>query len=203
MDTNSALNTCEYFNINHSVHAFDMKTIIVFVYLGLQFKWNHMSSTNSHNASCIHKGLHAGKWPDLMVSKPDYVSTLGYNWTDHTGRPLEPQVLWDASGTTLADASIQWCPSGDPVLICIIGTHRKTTGKPLEDHWKHTGNTLATNNSFSSGIPVYTGVYVPGTLNCHWIATGRPLAQGKGYNAKNTMAVCGVIAKPLSWMISH
>ena len=58
---------------------------------------------------------------------------------------------------SLADASTQWCSSGDHVLICIIGTHWKTTGKPLEDHWKTTGSTLATNYSFSSGIPVYTG----------------------------------------------
>ena len=86
-----------------------------------------------------------------MTFKLDSVSTLEYHWTDHTGRPLELQVHWDVTGTTLADASTQWCPSGDPVLICIIGT-------PLEDHWKHTGNTLATNNYFSSGIPVYTGV---------------------------------------------
>ena len=78
-----------------------------------------------------------------MTSKPDSVSTLGYHWTDHTGRPLEPQVHWDATGTTLADASTQWCSSGDPVLICIIGTHWKTIGKPLEDHWKTTGSTLA------------------------------------------------------------
>ena len=99
------------------------------------------------------------KWPDLMTSQPDSVSTLRYYWTDHTGRPLEPHVHWDATGTTLADASTpQLCPSGNPVLICIIGTHCKTTGKPLEDHWKHIGNTLATNNYFSSGIPVYTGV---------------------------------------------
>ena len=169
---------------HYSVHAFDMSTIIVFVYLGLQVKWNQFSSNNSHHASCIHKGSHAGKWPDLMTSKPDSVSTLGYHWTDHTGRPLEPQVHWDATGTTLADASTQWCSSGDPVLICIIGTHWKTTGEPLEDHWKTTGSTLATNNSFPSGIPVYTGVYVPGTLDCHWIATGRPLAQGKGQNTE-------------------
>ena len=129
-----------------------------FVYLGLQVKWNQLSSNNFHHISCIHKGSHVGKWPHLMTSKPDSVSTLGYHWTDHTGRPLEPQVHWDATGTTLADGSTQWCPSGDPVLICIIRTHWKTTGKPLEDHWKHTGNTLATNNSFSSGIPMYTGV---------------------------------------------
>ena len=125
-----------------------------FVYLGFQVNWNQFSSNNSHHTSCIHKGSHAGKWPDLMTSKPDSVSTVGYHWTYHTGIPLEPQVHWDATGTTLAYASTQWCPSGDPVLICIIGTHRKTTGKPLEDHWKHT----AYQNSFSSGIPVYTGV---------------------------------------------
>ena len=120
---------------HYSVHAFDMNTIIVFVYLGLQVKWNQFKSNNSHHACCIHKGSHAGKWPDLMPSKPNSVSTLVYHWTDHTGRPLEPQVHWDATGTTLADASTQWCSSGDPVLICIIGTHWKTTGKPLEAHW--------------------------------------------------------------------
>ena len=146
------------------------------MYLGLQVKWNQFSSNNSHHTSCIHKGLHAGKWPDLMTSKPDSVSTLGY----HTRRPLEPQVHWDATGTTLSDVSTRWCSSGNPVLICIIGTHWNTTGRPLEDHWKHTGNTLATNNSFPSGIPVYTRVLVPGTLDCHYIATGIPLAQGKG-----------------------
>ena len=187
---------------HHCVHAFDMSTIIIFVQLGLQVKWNQLSSNNSHNTSCIHKGSHAGKWPDLMTSKPYSVSTLGYHWTDHTGRPLEPQVHWDATGTTLADTSTEWCSSDDPVLICIIGTHWKTTGatstlachwnhtggwssvnlhnwntledhwkatgRPLEAQWKHTGN----NNSFSSGIPVYTGVYVSGKLDCHWKTTG-------------------------------
>ena len=130
---------------HHPVHALDISTIIFFVYLGLQFRWNQLSSNNSPHTSCIHKGLHAGKWPDLMTSKPDSVRTLGCHWTDYTG-------------TTLADTIIQWCPSGKPVLICIIGTHWKTTGRPPEDHWKHTGNTLATNNSYSNGISVYTGV---------------------------------------------
>ena len=123
-----------------SVHAFDMSTVIVFVYLGFQVNWNQFSSNNPHHTSCIHKGSHAGKWPDLMTSKPDSVSTLGYHWTYHTGRPLEPQVHWDATGTTLADASTQWCSSGDPVLICIIGTledhwSHKYIGMPLEPHW--------------------------------------------------------------------
>ena len=48
MDASSALNTCDY-----SVHAFDMSTIIVFVYLGLQIKWNQFSTNNSHHSSCI------------------------------------------------------------------------------------------------------------------------------------------------------
>ena len=104
-----------------------------------------------------------------MTSKPDSVSTLGYHWTDRTGRPLEPQVHWDATGTTLADASTQWCSSGDPVLICIIGTHWKTTRKPLEDHWKHTGIS-----------PVLFQCTLGSKFQAHWIATGRPLAQGKG-----------------------
>ena len=192
---------------HYSVHAFDMSTIIVFVYLGLQVKWNQFSSNNSHHSSCIHYGSHAGKWPDPMTSKPDSVSTLGYHWTDRTGRPLEPQVHWDATGTALADASTQWCSSGDPVLICIIGTHWKTTGatstlgchwnhtgwclhpvvfqwrssvnlhnwntleddwkatgKPLEDHWKHTGIS-----------PVAFQCTLGSKFQAHWIATGLPL----------------------------
>ena len=143
-----------------------------FVYLGLQVKWNQFSSNNSHHTCCIHKGSHAGKWPDLMTSKPESVSTLRYHWTDHTGRPLEPQVHWDVIGTTLADASTQWCPSGDPVLICIIGAHRKTTGKPLEDHWKHTGYQqffLQWHSSVHCGLSSrHTGL----PLDCHWKITG-------------------------------
>ena len=102
---------------------------------------NQFSSNNSHHTNCIHRGLHAGKCPDLMTSKRDSFSTLEYHWTDHTGTPLEPQIHWDATGTTLADANNQWCPSGDPVLICIIGTRWKTTGatRTLECHWNHTG----------------------------------------------------------------
>ena len=140
------------------VHAYDISTIIVFVYLALQVILHQLSSINFHHSSGMHKRLHAGKWPTLMTSKPDSVSTLGYHWTDHGGKPLEPKVHRDATGTTLADASTQWCPSDDPVLICIIGTHWNTTGRALEDHWKYTGNALATNNAFSSGISVYTGV---------------------------------------------
>ena len=180
-----------------------------FLYLRLQYKWDRLSSNNSRHTSCIHKGLQAGKWPDLMASKPDALSTLGYHWTYYTGitlhnataqwsssgnpvliciigthwqslepqvhcdvtgttltdastkwypsgnpvliciigthwQSLEPQVHCDVTGTTLTDASTKWYPSGNPVLICIIKTHRKTNERPLKHHWRHTGNTLAT-----------------------------------------------------------
>ena len=153
---------------HHSVHAFDMSTIIVFVYLGLQVKWNQFSSTNSHHTSCIHKRSHAGKWPDLMTSKPDAVSTLGYHWTDHTGRPLETQVHWDATGTTLADTSTQWCSSGNPVLICIIGTHWKTTGSTLETHWLPTFLSPVAFQCTLGLSSRHTGL----PLDCHWKTTG-------------------------------
>ena len=151
------------------MHAFDMSTIIVFVYLGLQVKSNQFKSNNSHHTSCIHKGLHAGKWPGLMTSKPDSVSTLGYHWTDHTGRPLEPQVHWDVTGTTLADASTQWCSSGDPVLICVIGTHWKTKPLPWASvHWNATGMPLVD--------PVYIGIPLgnpANTCRVHLNTTGK------------------------------
>ena len=158
----------------------------------LQFK---LKQPSSRHTSCIHKGLHAGKWLDLMTSKTDSVSTLGYHWAHYTGTTLAAAIIqWSSSGNpenshkytgvrlvgiTLADASIQWCPSGDPLFICIIGTHWKTTGRSLKDHWKHTGNKLATNNPFSSGILMYTWVLIPSTLDCHWITTEFPLAQGR------------------------
>ena len=150
-----------------------MSTTIVLCIWGC--KSNQLSSNNSHHTRCIHKGSHAGKWPDLMTSKPDSVSTLRYHWTDHTGRPLEPQVHWDATGTTLADASTQWCSSGDPVLICIIGTHWKTTGarSTLGCHWNHTGwcwNPVVVSQWRSS-----VNFHNWNTLEDHWKATGRPL----------------------------
>ena len=157
---------------HYSVHAFNMSTILVFVYLGLQVKWNSFSSNNSHYTNCIHKGSHAVKWPDLMTSKPDSVFTLGYNWTDHTGRPLEPQEHLDATETTLAYTNTQWCSSGDPVLIYIIGTHWKTTGKPLEDHWKHTGYQqylLQWHFSVHWGL---SSRHTRLPLDCHWKTTG-------------------------------
>ena len=130
------------------MHASDKRTLIVFLWIWvyLQFKWDQLSSNNSHHTSCIYKGLVAGKCPDLLTSKPDAGSTLMlssselpmaiqsfnhlHNWStleDHwsnkfTGMPLEPHWLMLA-------------PSGKPVLICIIGTQWRTTGSTLEAHW--------------------------------------------------------------------
>ena len=135
-----------------------------------------------------------------LTSKPDSVSTLGYHWTDHTGRPLESQVHWDATGTTLADASTQWCSSGDSVLICIIGIHWKTTGatSTMGCHWNHTGwcyhpvvfqwRSSVNLHNWTTGRPLEAHWLSPVAFQCtlaskfqaHWIATGRPLAHGKG-----------------------
>ena len=108
------------------------------------------------------------RWRD--TSKPDSVSTLGYHWTDHTGRPPEPQVHWDATGTTLADA--KWCSSGDPVLMCIIGTHWKTTEATSTLHWEATGTTVADASIqwYPSGDPVLICI-----IGTHWKATGSTL----------------------------
>ena len=109
-----------------------------------------------------------------MTSKPDSVGTLGCHWTDQTGRPLEPQVHWNATGTTLADARAQWCSSGDPVLICIIGTHWKTTGatSTLGCHWNHTGwFQHPVVSQWRSSVNLHNW----NTLEDHWKATGTPL----------------------------
>ena len=141
---------------HHSVHAFDMSTIIVFVYLGLQIKWNQFSSSNSHHTSCIHNGLHAEKWPDLMTSEADSVSALGYHWTEHTGRPGRPLEPQDYTGMPLEPHWLMLAPSGVPVAIqCLhnwntLEHHWKATGRPLEAHWKHTGY----QQFFSSGTGV-------------------------------------------------
>ena len=150
VDTSSALNTCEYFIIPLCM-PFLWAPLYFFVYLGLEVKRNQFSSNNSHHTSCIHKGSHAGKWPDLITSKPDFGIPVHWDTTgqttlevhkctgmplephwlmlapsgvpvaiqclfaylEHTGRPLEPEVHWDATGTTLTDSSTQWCPNGD------------------------------------------------------------------------------------------
>ena len=71
---------------------------IVFVYLELKFKWNQQSSHSIRHSSCIHTGLHAGQWPDLMTTNPDSVG-------DTTGQ------------RTLEQHWLMLSPSGAPVAI--------------------------------------------------------------------------------------
>ena len=116
-----------------------------FCVFGVASQIKSVNSKNSHHTSCIHKGLHAGRWPDLMTSKPDSVSTLGCHW-NQTGWCQHPVVF-------------QW----RSVLICIIGTHWNTTGRPLETHW------LPTIIS-----PVAFHGTLGSKFQAHWIATGLP-----------------------------
>ena len=104
---------------------------------------------------------------------------------NHTGWCYHPVVFqWqsrrgshvhrDAIGTKLADASTQWCPSGNPVLICIIGTHWKTTGatSTLECHWNHTAWCYhPVMSQWQSSVTLHNW----NTLEDHWKATGRTL----------------------------
>ena len=160
---------------HHSVHALDISTIIVFAYLGLQFKWNQLSTKTYCHTSCIHKGLHAGKWPDQMISKPDYVSTQRYHWRT-TLEPhlqmLSPSGLqvaqsrnhhlhncntledhWSHKYTGMPLEPLMLTPSGNPVLICICITNT------LEDLWKTKGSTSETHWLPTSLSPVaYDGV---------------------------------------------
>ena len=113
-------------------------------------------------------------WLVLAPSGVPVAIQFQFAQLEHTKRPLEPQVHWDATGTTLADASTQWCSSGDPVLICIIGTHWKTSRKPLEDHWKHTGYQqffLQWHSSVHCGLSSrHTGL----ALEDHWLRVRVP-----------------------------
>ena len=99
-----------------------------------KFIWNcrtfecHLRSSGYCSLHWNTTGGTVGKWPDPMTSKLDAVSILGYHWTNYTG-------------TRLADGIAQLSSSGNPVLICIIGTHWKTTGatSTLGCHWNNTG----------------------------------------------------------------
>ena len=145
---------------HHSVHAFDMSTIRVFVHLGLQYKWNQLSWNNSSYTCCIHKGWVSCwemTWPDdLQTRCSQYIGIpLDRLHWNHTGWCYLPVVYhwqsnvnfhnWNtmedpgatstlgAIGTTLADAStqFQWQSS--------VNLHNWNT---LDHHWNTTRNTL-------------------------------------------------------------
>ena len=89
------------------------------------------------------------------------VNTLRYHWTYYTG-------------TTSADAITQWSFSGNPVVICIIGTPWKTT-RPigtLRCQWNHTGwcqHLVVSQWQPSVNLQNWN------TLEDYWKTAGRPL----------------------------
>ena len=111
---------------HHSVYALHMSTIVFFVYLGLQYRWNQLSPNNSRHISCIHEGLHAGKWPDLMTSKPD---------AQYTVIPVDRRHR-NHTGLCYRQVVFQW-KSCVNVHNRNTGSHwsHKFTGMPLESHW--------------------------------------------------------------------
>ena len=91
------------------------------------------------------------------------------------------QLPWDTTGqttgTTLADAITQWSSSGNSeLIICIIGTHWKTTGRLLEDPWKIPWKHTGYQHLFLQWHPsVHWGLYPRRTgllLNYHWLRVG-------------------------------
>ena len=132
---------------HHPVPDFYMSTIIVFVYLGLQFEWTPFSSNLICWATNQMLSVH---WDSIGLHR-NYTGwcyhSVVFQWQSsgnlHNWNTLEDHWSYKYIGChrpTLADWSTQWCPSGNPVLIGIFETHWKAIGRPLEAHWKHTGH---------------------------------------------------------------
>ena len=78
---------------HHSLEALYIRHIIGFAYLGLQFKWNQLSSNNCRITSCIHKGLHAGKWWPSSQILSVYRDTTGQTTMEQHWLILSPSGL--------------------------------------------------------------------------------------------------------------
>ena len=109
-------------------------------------------------------------------------TTLELHWLMLSPSPVvfqwqcweEPYIHWDTTGTTLADTSTQRCPSGNPVLIGIIGTHWKTTGatNTLGCHWNHTG---LCQHPVVSQWQSSVNLHIWNTMRDNWMANGSTL----------------------------
>ena len=156
---------------HHAVHVFDMSTVIVFVYLELQVKWSQFNSVVYIRGCMLGSGL--TWWPQNQI--------LSVHWNTPGKTTLEPEVHWDATWATLADASTQCCPSDDPVIICIIGTHWDATEKKRDDHW----NALATNNY----SPVAFKCILWSKFQASWTATVLPMTY-HGFRVRVVIISC-------------
>ena len=113
--------------------------------------------------------------PHWLMLVPSGVPVAIQCWSahlEHPGRPLQPQVHWNATGTTLADASTQWCSSVNLHNWNTLQDHWKSIGRPLEDYWEHTGYQqffIQWHSSVQWGLSSrHTGL----PLDCHWKTTG-------------------------------
>ena len=148
--TSSALQTSEYFIITLCMPC----TIIVFVYLGLHYKWYQRSSNNFRHTSCIQKGFACWEvaWPnDLQTRRSQY-----------TGIPLD-RLNWNHNGWCYHPVVFQWQSSVDLHNWNTLEDHwsHKYTGMPLEPHWLMLAPSVNLHNR--------------NTLNHHWKTTRRPL----------------------------
>ena len=78
---------------HYSVHAFDMNTIIVFVYLGLQIELNQLAQTTLTIAVVYFRGRMLGS--DLTQWPPNQILSVHSDTTGRTAleeHALEPQV---------------------------------------------------------------------------------------------------------------
>ena len=97
----------------HSVHALDMSTIIVFVYLGLQYKCYLLSSNKFRHTSGGY--MLEGTWPnDLQTRRSQY-----------TGMAMD-RLTWNYTGWCYRLVAFQWQFG--------VNLHNWNT---LEDRWSH------------------------------------------------------------------
>ena len=154
MDVNSVRQTCEYFNI-----ALCMPWI--WVLLKFLYIWGCSCSNEISLLKQLSPyQLYTQGVACWEVIWPNDLQTRLYQYT---GIPID-RLHWNHTDWCYHPVVFRWQSS--------VNLHHWNT---LEGHWKHTGNTLADNNSYSSGIPVHWGLNSRHTglpLDCHWITTG-------------------------------
>ena len=109
---------------HHSQHALYLGTNIVLCIRGCSSNKSSLAE-RTLAIQVVYMCLHADMWLDLMTSKADAFSTLGYHWADNTG-------------TTLDDAITQWQSRAHHVHNWNILEYHwryRYTGMPLEPHW--------------------------------------------------------------------
>ena len=162
---------------HHSLHAFDMRTIKIFVYFVLQFNKTHLAQTTF----AIPVVCWEVTWPaDFQTRCCQYTGIpLGWLHWNHTGWCYHPVVFQWKSSSNLRNCNRledHWSHKYtrkplEPVLICIIGAHWKI-------HWKTTWGTLETHWQPTFPSPVVFQCTFGSKFRARWITTELPLALG-------------------------